>query len=151
MQYDIIVCSSGPITIGLPGVFAKIFRSKKKFVFEVRDLWPDGAIQLGLIKNGALIKFAYYFEKLCYDKADLIVTCSKGMTDSIQNRFNKTNLLTIPNADAWTVIITKQTNVTSPAAYKQAQDVVRVTAKTANLGFSVETFTSLFGDVTNNI
>ncbi len=97
-QFDVILCSSGPITIGLPGLFAKLFRRKKKLVFEVRDLWPDGAIELGLIKNSTLIKFAYYFEKLCYSKADLIVTCSKGMTDSIQSRFNKTNVLTIPNA-----------------------------------------------------
>lgn len=96
--YDVIICSSGPITIGLPGLFAKIFRPRKKFVFEVRDLWPDGAIQLGLIKSKKLQKVAYYFEKLCYNKADLIVTCSKGMTDSIQSRFQKTNLLTIPNA-----------------------------------------------------
>ncbi len=62
----------------------------------------------------------------------------------------KYGLLTIPNAGEWTVIITKQTDVTNPAAYKQDQDVVRVTAKAANLGFPVETFTILFGDVTNN-
>ena len=97
-KFDVILCSSGPITIGLPGIFAKIFRPKKAVVFEVRDLWPEGAVQLGLIKNKRIIKFAYFFEKLCYNKADLVVTCSKGMTDSIQSRFPLTNLLTIPNA-----------------------------------------------------
>ena len=97
-KFDVILCSSGPVTIGLPGIFAKIFRPKKAVVFEVRDLWPEGAVQLGLIKNKTIIKLAYYFEKLCYNKADLIVTCSKGMTDSIQSRFPSTNLLTIPNA-----------------------------------------------------
>ena len=97
-KFDVMLCSSGPITIGLPGIFAKIFRPKKILVFEVRDLWPAGAIQLGLLKNKFIIKLAYYFEKLCYKKADLIVTCSKGMTDSIKSRFPLTNLLTIPNA-----------------------------------------------------
>ncbi|CAN5668420.1 glycosyltransferase family 4 protein [soil metagenome] len=97
-KFDIILCSSGPITIGLPGLFAKLFRPKKKLVFEVRDLWPDGAIQLGLIKNKLLIKVAYYFEKLCYKKADLIVTCSQGMSDSIIERVNPKNIITIPNA-----------------------------------------------------
>jgi hypothetical protein len=62
----------------------------------------------------------------------------------------KYGLLTIPNAGEWTVIITKQTDVTSPAAYKQDQDVVRVTARPVNLGFPVETFSILFGDVTGN-
>ncbi len=98
LKFDIILCSSGPITIGLPGLFAKIFRPKKKFVFEVRDLWPEGAIQLGLIKNKALVKLAYAFEKYCYKKADLIVTCSKGMTDSIQQRYSTDKCITIPNA-----------------------------------------------------
>ena len=97
-KFDVILCSSGPITIGLPGLCAKFFRRKKKFVFEVRDLWPAGAIELGLIKNKTAIKAAYFFEKLCYNKADLVVTCSQGMTDSIRNRFSKKNLLTIPNA-----------------------------------------------------
>lgn len=97
-KFDVILCSSGPITIGLPGIFTKIFRPKKVVVFEVRDLWPEGAIQLGLIKNKTIIKLAYYFEKLCYNYAHLIVTCSNGMTDSIQSRFSTTDLLTIPNA-----------------------------------------------------
>ncbi|MEO6233211.1 MAG: glycosyltransferase family 4 protein [Ferruginibacter sp.] len=97
-KFNVILCSSGPITIGLPGLFAKLFRPKKKLVFEVRDLWPDGAIQLGLIKNKLLIKVAYYFEKLFYKKADLIVTCSQGMSDSIIERVNPKNIITIPNA-----------------------------------------------------
>src|ERR1044071_1052822 len=35
----------------------------------------------------------------------------------------KYGLLTIPNSDSWTIIITKATNVTSPADYKQEDDV----------------------------
>src|SRR5215475_13367344 len=38
----------------------------------------------------------------------------------------KYGLLTIPGQNSWTVIITKQLDVTSPAAYKQDMDVVRV-------------------------
>jgi Protein of unknown function (DUF2911) len=60
----------------------------------------------------------------------------------------KYGLLTIPDAGEWTVIITKQTDVTNPAAYKPEQDVVRVKASPVELGFPVETFTILFGDIT---
>src|SRR5690606_20869748 len=48
LKADVVVASSGPITIGLPLIFAKIF-TRKKTVFEVRDLWPSGGIELGLI------------------------------------------------------------------------------------------------------
>jgi len=59
----------------------------------------------------------------------------------------KYGLLSIPDKDNWTIIITKQLDVTSPAAYKQDQDVVRVSAKPIALPFSVETFTITFEDV----
>ena len=62
----------------------------------------------------------------------------------------KYGIVTIPEKDQWTVIITKQLDVTSPAAYKQDQDVVRVTAKPMTLPFSVETFTMTFDDVKAN-
>ena len=39
-DYDIIFATSTPLTAGIPGVFAKIFRFKP-FIFEVRDLWPE--------------------------------------------------------------------------------------------------------------
>jgi tetratricopeptide (TPR) repeat protein len=52
----------------------------------------------------------------------------------------KYGLLTIPGENEWTFIISKQTNVTSPADYKQDQDVVRVQAKPTTLPFSIETF-----------
>lgn len=52
----------------------------------------------------------------------------------------KYGLLTIPSATEWTVIISKQTDVTSPAAYKQEMDVVRVMVKPMTLPWSFETF-----------
>ncbi len=59
----------------------------------------------------------------------------------------KYGLLTIPGASEWTIIITKQLDVTSPAAYKADQDVVRVKAAVAALPFSMETFTMTFDNV----
>ena len=60
----------------------------------------------------------------------------------------KYGLLTIPGADEWTLIITHQLDVTSPAAYKQDQDIVRVQAKPIQVPFSMETFTMLFANIT---
>lgn len=60
----------------------------------------------------------------------------------------KYGLLTIPAADNWTFIITRQTDVTNPAAYHQDQDIVRVQATPHTLPFSVETMTIEFSNVT---
>jgi hypothetical protein len=62
----------------------------------------------------------------------------------------KYGLLTIPDAANWTIIISKQTDVTSPAAYKQDQDVVRVSAQPMALPFAVETFTISIDEIKSN-
>ncbi|MFN5248062.1 MAG: DUF2911 domain-containing protein, partial [Bacteroidota bacterium] len=52
----------------------------------------------------------------------------------------KYGLLSIPNKDSWTLIISKQTDVTSPAAYKQEMDVVRVNAPVTKAKGQTENF-----------
>jgi len=59
----------------------------------------------------------------------------------------KYGLLSIPNRTEWTLILTKQVDVTNPAAYKQEEDVVRVKVKPATLPTAVETFTMQFANV----
>ncbi len=59
----------------------------------------------------------------------------------------KYGLLSIPDKDKWTIIITKQLDVTSPAAYKQEMDVVRTEVKPVNMDESMESFTMQFANV----
>lgn len=59
----------------------------------------------------------------------------------------KYGLLSIPNKDSWTMIITQQLNVTSPAAYKNDSDMVRVNVKPTALKEAAETFTIQFANV----
>ena len=62
----------------------------------------------------------------------------------------KYGLLSIPGAAEWTLIITKDLNVSSPSAYKAENDVVRVMAKTYQLPMMIESFTAMFSDVMSN-
>lgn len=62
----------------------------------------------------------------------------------------KYGLLTIPGATEWTIIISKQTNVTSPASYKADQDVVRVKVKPMELPWAMESFSLMFNNVNAN-
>lgn len=62
----------------------------------------------------------------------------------------KYGLLSIPDKSSWTLIITKQTDVTSPSAYKKESDVVRVAAKTSAVANKVETFTIQFANMKSN-
>ena len=59
----------------------------------------------------------------------------------------KYGLLSIPNKDNWILIITKQLDVTSPAAYKEESDLVRVNVKPVIVANKTETFTMQFANV----
>jgi hypothetical protein len=59
----------------------------------------------------------------------------------------KYGLVAIPDKNNWTLIITKQLDMTSPAAYKQEMDVVRTEVKTTKMDASMETFTMQFANV----
>lgn len=97
IRCDIVISSSGPITVGVPGLLAKKFR-KRKFVFEVRDLWPEGAIELGILKNKCLKKISYSFEGRCYKNASLIVALSPGMKSNILGRYPNVNVISVTNS-----------------------------------------------------
>jgi len=59
----------------------------------------------------------------------------------------KYGLLTIPEKNSWTIIISKKTDVTSPDDYKQENDIVRVTADVKKMKESSESFTIQIADV----
>ena len=56
-------------------------------------------------------------------------------------------LFTIPTADEWTIIISKDAKVQSAADYKQENDAARITAKPQSIASPIETFTVGLGDV----
>ena len=97
-RYDVLLVSSGPITVGIPMLFSKFIR-RKKTVFELRDLWPEGAIQMNKISNVLLIKLARVFEKACYLSADAVVAASPGMREGVLDVLNSTEkVFVFPNA-----------------------------------------------------
>ena len=95
-EYDILFASSTPLTIGIPGIIAKMFR-KKTFVFEVRDLWPEIPKALGL-KNPFVLAGMSFLEWLTYHMADACIGLSPRMVEGIKERSQKGKLIKmIPN------------------------------------------------------
>lgn len=97
LKADLVIASSGPITVGLPGLIAKYF-TKKKLVYEIRDLWPEIPIELGIIKNSTIKYFARELEKNLYKNASLVVGLSEGMKDYVVSKFGHKNVISVTNA-----------------------------------------------------
>jgi glycosyltransferase involved in cell wall biosynthesis len=95
--HDVVISSSGPITTAVPGLISKWLRGKK-LVFEVRDLWPKGGIELGKLSNPFIKRLALGFERLIYKNSDLVVTCSSGMEDGVKEVVANVKTMVVPNS-----------------------------------------------------
>ena len=82
-RYDIIYVTSPPLFVGIVGLSLKFFFPKTKFIFEVRDLWPDAAIEMGELKNKHFRKFSFALERQLYKKADKIIAVTQRFKERI--------------------------------------------------------------------
>ena len=80
---DIIYVTSPPLFVGSIGLFLKKIFRNVKFIFEVRDLWPDAAIEMGELSNIKFIKFSYKLENSLYQNANHIVAVTQSFKDRI--------------------------------------------------------------------
>ena len=81
-RYDLIFATSTPLTVAIPGIILSFLR-RVPMVFEVRDLWPEVPIQMGVIKNSLLIKLLRWFEAFTYRHSNHIIALSPGMAKGI--------------------------------------------------------------------
>ena len=79
---DIVYATSTPLTIGFVALFLYWYKGWR-YVFEVRDLWPEFPIQVGAIRNKAMIWILRKLEKKIYDKAEHVVALSPGMAEGV--------------------------------------------------------------------
>jgi len=80
---DVVWGTSPPIFQGLTA-WALARLKEAKFLFEVRDLWPDFAIAVGVLKNPVLIKVAFWLEHFLYRRADQMMVNSPGYVEHVQ-------------------------------------------------------------------
>lgn len=101
-HYDCIFATSTPLTVGIIALLARWFFDIR-YLFEVRDLWPEAPIQLGHLSNPIAKKLAYSLEKLIYKQASGIVTLSPPNEVYISAKVEKP-ILVLPNLSVPTVL-----------------------------------------------
>lgn len=97
--YDVILVTSPPLFVGITAVVLSWWK-RIPYVFEVRDLWPESAIDTGILTNSLIIKFSYWFESLVYRKATLINVLTPAFRDTLIQKKNirAGKIIFIPNA-----------------------------------------------------
>ena len=82
---DVVFVTSPPITLGLSGILLSRLRGGA-FIYDVRELWPDVPVRMGLFRNPLLVRFVYALEALVYRQATAISTIARSFQDTLVKR-----------------------------------------------------------------
>jgi glycosyltransferase involved in cell wall biosynthesis len=77
---DLIMGTSPPIFQGLSALCVAAVRSRP-FLLEIRDLWPEFAIDMGVLNNPFLVALARRLERFLYARADHFLVNSPAYRD----------------------------------------------------------------------
>lgn len=103
-KFDVVLVTSPPLFIGISGlIISKIKRLP--YVFEIRDLWPESAIDTGVVKNKLIINLAYYLERKLYKYAHLINVLTPAFKKTLieKKSIPEDKIIFIPNASDFTL------------------------------------------------
>lgn len=98
-SYDLVLVTSPPLLAGIAGLL--ISRWKRiPFYLEIRDLWPESAIDTGVLKNGFLIRLSYLLENQLYRKARLINVLTPAFRKVLthEKKVSPSKIIMVPNA-----------------------------------------------------
>jgi len=98
-RFDVVIVTSPPLFVGVSGYLVSRFR-RVPFVFEVRDLWPESAIDTGVLTNKLIIKLAYWVEAFIYKRAALINVLTPAFYKTLKEKkgIPERKLIQISNA-----------------------------------------------------
>lgn len=98
LKADVVFATSTPLTIAIPGVFAKRGR-RAPMVFEVRDLWPEVPIAMGVLNLPFLQWSALKLEQFAYRNSDAVIALSPGMAEGVaQKGVSRNKISVVPNS-----------------------------------------------------
>ncbi len=85
-KLDYLITESPPLFLGISGYLLAL-KTGAKWIFNVSDLWPESAVRLGVLREGASLRAAQSLEAFCYRKAWLVTGQSREILEDVQRRF----------------------------------------------------------------
>lgn len=82
---DVVMVMSPPLPLGLAGWVAALPR-RVPFVFNVQDVFPDVAVELGAITDERVIAAASAVEKFLYRRSDAVTVLSEDLRDNVSGK-----------------------------------------------------------------
>ena len=94
---DVVIAPSPPLTIGLNAWAIASMRGSIGYIYNVQEIYPDIAVNLGIMRNRRVIGFFKWLEKLIYRKAAGVTSITPAMCAKIAERTEKAKVRLVPN------------------------------------------------------
>jgi len=91
---EAIIHYSPPLTLGLAAVWLKK-RFNAAYIMNVQDLFPQNAIDLGILRNRAAIALFRHIESYCYRNADWITCHSQGNAAYLRRQMSNGQMVSV--------------------------------------------------------
>lgn len=86
-----VIVSTPPSSLLITTLVTRLF--KKRIILDIRDLWVEGVSSFGYVnKNSLSVRLVKKFETYCWKKADLIITNSLIVGETIGNILGNKNI-----------------------------------------------------------
>lgn len=96
-KIDVLIACTPPLTIGLGAWLVGVLK-RCRYVFNVQEVYPDIAVNLGYMKNHLVIRFFKWLERFIYKHAGAVTTITPAMYEKIVGRVvEKGKVRLIPN------------------------------------------------------
>jgi colanic acid biosynthesis glycosyl transferase WcaI len=95
-KVDGVLAMSPPLTLGVDG-WAIAKARGGSFVFNIQDVYPDVAVELGVLTNRSVIAIAHALERFCYRRADAVTVLSEDLKENLALKVGAEKLHVIPN------------------------------------------------------
>ncbi|MBX5451549.1 MAG: glycosyltransferase family 4 protein, partial [Thermogemmatispora sp.] len=82
---DLLIVESHPLFNAIAGRLLARWKGCP-YIFTVSDLWPESAVQLGVLRNRLLIRLAEWLEWSSYERAALVWVLTEGIRDQLLRR-----------------------------------------------------------------
>lgn len=81
-----VIIASSPSLFCVASAWLLARRYRARFIFEVRDLWPQIFLQMGILRRGFVYGLLERMEMFLYRRADAIVTVTRSFAAQIAER-----------------------------------------------------------------
>ena len=97
-QPDYVFVDSPPLSSGVPGWIAARWWGAR-LVFNVADLWPDSVRDLGLMRDGIVMRLAFRLERWIYRRASYVTAVTEGIRETLlrSKHVPRKKVLFLPN------------------------------------------------------